>query len=346
MTTPSETPYHVPVLADEVLVALGLEKARSGGVWLDGTVGGGGHAARILAATAPKGRLVGVDRDDAALAATALRLGTRTSERSERGDGARREAEGRPSANRTTLLRASFDEVEDILERANIAKGSLSGALLDIGVSSRQIDDPDRGFSFQTEGPLDMRMDRRQDATAADLVNQLSHGELAKILREYGDENNAGRIATKILERREKAPLVGTKDLVQAVVAAFGGREKKGSVHVATRTFQALRIAVNAELSSLERALPKLFDALAVGGRLAVISFHSLEDRIVKHTFRDWATGCICPKNIPVCICHRKPKARLVTKKGVRATDEESQQNPRARSATLRAVEKLGADLA
>ena len=345
MTTPSSgSEYHVPVLADEVLVALGLgprsvgpsasrrapgdslasgslvEEPRSGGLWVDGTVGGGGHASRILAATAPAGTLLGIDRDDAALAFAATRL---------------------PS--RATLVRASFDEIDGVLAESGIAPGTVSGALLDLGVSSRQLDEAARGFSFAADGPLDMRMDRRQSATAADLVNGLSHGELAKILREYGEEKNAGRIATKILEAREKKPFTRTRELVSTVVAAFGGREKKGGIHVATRAFQALRIAVNAELSTLERALPKFLDALAPGGRLAVISFHSLEDRIVKHTFRDWATGCVCPKNVPVCRCGRVPKVSLVTRKGVRAGEVEAKQNPRARSATLRAVMKLGA---
>ena len=313
MTTSSEreNAYHVPVLADEVLAALALPRGTSGGVWFDGTVGGGGHASRILDAIGPAGRLIAVDRDADALAAATARLG-----------------------NRATFVHGNFDEVD-------LEPGSLDGALLDLGVSSHQIDTAERGFSFAADGPLDMRMDRRQNASAADLVNQLAHGELARLFREYGEEKNAGRIATEILRRREKQPFTRTRELVSAVVAAFGGREKKGGINVATRTFQGLRIAVNAELSALERALPRLLDALTVGGRLAVISFHSLEDRIVKHTFRDWATGCVCPKDFPVCRCGRSPRVSLVTKKGVKASESESKANPRARSAILRAIEKL-----
>ena len=315
--------YHLPVMADEVVRLLGCAPSPLDAptTWVDGTVGGGGHSARILQETAPGGRLIGIDRDDAALAAAGTRLSA--------------------FGNRARLFRFRFDEIDQVLEVAGVPAGSVDGALLDIGVSSRQLDDASRGFSFAANGPLDMRMDRRDGKTAADLVNTLGHGELARIFSVYGEEQNAGRVAGVIVDRRAATPFETTRQLVDAVLAAFGGREKIGRTHVATRTFQALRIAVNGELEALEAALPRFLDVLKVGGRLAVISFHSLEDRIVKHVMRDWATGCICPKQIPICVCARTPRVRLIARKGAKATDAEVDRNPRARSATLRAIEKV-----
>ena len=303
--------YHVPVMADEVVRLLNV---RPGSVVVDGTVGGGGHAERILAAGA---RLIAIDRDAEAIAAARARLGE----------------------TNVTWVHASFDGVEEALSKAGV--DSIDGALLDLGVSSHQLDEDSRGFSFMGNGPLDMRMNRDGDRPASDLLNTLSHGEIAKILHEYGEERNAGKIASSILRRRESAPLETTRDLVEAVMAAFGGREKIGRIHVATRTFQALRIAVNDELGMVQRALPRFFSKLKLGGRLVVISFHSLEDRIVKHYFRELATGCICPPAIPVCRCGRTPRGELVTRKGLKASDLEIGSNPRARSAVTRAVEKI-----
>ncbi len=300
--------YHLPVMAEEIVQLLAPAPGR---LFVDGTIGGGGHAARFLEAGA---RVIGIDRDPAALAFARTRLAA--------------------FGDRVSFVHARFDEVE-------LDPASVDGALLDLGVSSRQLDDAARGFSFTSVGPLDMRMDPTCGETAADFVNTRSHGEIAKVLREYGEEKNAGRIASEILKRR---PLATTRDLVEATMRAFGGRERLGtgggSKHVATRTFQALRIAVNGEMEAIEAALPRFLDALKAGGRLAVLSFHSLEDRIVKHTFRDWATGCVCPPDLPVCACGRTPRARLVTRKGVRPSEEESRANPRARSATLRVIEK------
>src|SRR4051812_16763334 len=306
----TDSTYHVPVMADEVVRLLDVRP----GAWIvDGTVGGGGHAERILAAGA---RLIAIDRDAEAIGAATARLGSDV-----------------------VFVHAPFDALEEALSKAGVSE--ISGALLDLGVSSHQLDADTRGFSFMGNGPLDMRMDPSRDVPAAELVNTLSHGEIAKILREYGEEKNAGRIASKILERRERAPLETTRDLVEAVMSAFGGREKIGRIHVATRTFQALRIAVNDELGMIRRAIPLFFSKLAVGGRLVIISFHSLEDRIVKHAFRELATGCICPPHLPVCQCGRTPSAELITRKGLRASEEEVRANPRARSAIVRAVKKL-----
>jgi len=303
--------YHVPVMAEEVLRLLDV---RAGSVVVDGTVGGGGHAEKILDAGA---KLIAIDRDAEAIAAARARLGEKN----------------------VTFVHAPFDALEEALSRAGVDE--IDGALLDLGVSSHQLDEDARGFSFLGNGPLDMRMDPSRDVPASEIVNTRSHGELAKIIREYGEEKNAGRIAAKILERRAKAPLETTRDLVETVMAAFGGREKLGRIHVATRTFQALRIAVNDELGMIERAIPLFFSKLAVGGRLVIITFHSLEDRIVKHAFRDLATGCICPPTVPVCRCGRTPRAELVTRKCLRASYEEVRANPRARSAIVRAVKKL-----
>ena len=313
--------YHLPVMPDEVMAALALH---AGGTWVDGTVGGGGHSERILEATAPDGRLIAIDRDEAALTAARLKL----------------EPLVRGETGRLRLIHASFDEIEDVLEETGVALGDVDGALLDLGVSSRQLDDPGRGFSFQADGPLDMRMDRSKGASAADLCNSADPAELVRVLREYGEEKNARRIADQIVARRAKERLSTTGDLVDAVRAAFGGREKLGKIHVATRTFQGLRIAVNGELEKLAAALPRFLDALKVGGRLVVISFHSLEDRIVKQTMREWATGCICPPKLPKCVCGRTPKVELIGRKAVRASAAEVRRNPRARSAMLRTVEK------
>jgi 16S rRNA (cytosine1402-N4)-methyltransferase len=316
--------YHVPVMPDAVIEVLAC---RPGGLWIDATIGGGGHAERILETSAPDGRLIGLDRDEAALSAARRRL----------------EPLLRGEPERLRLFHASFVEIEETLDEAGVGMGSADGALLDLGVSSRQIDDPGRGFSFQHDGPLDMRMDRSKGPSAADLVNGSDPAELTRILREYGEEKNARRISDQIVLRRVKGPIGTTRELVAVVVAAFGGREKLGKIHVATRTFQALRIAVNKELDALEAALPLFLEAVKPGGRLAVISFHSLEDRIVKRTMKDWATGCVCPPKIPICRCGRKIKAQPITRKGLGPSDDDVRANPRARSATLRAVERTGA---
>lgn len=293
---------------------------RPGGIYVDGTLGGAGHARMILEASAPDGVLVGFDRDPEALAAARHRLA--------------------PYGDRVKFVRANYAAMNEVLAALGIH--AIDGFLLDIGVSSHQLDTAERGFSFQVDAPLDMRMDPESGATAADLVNGLSLDELARIIREYGEERWAKRIASFIVKaREERGAIEGTMQLVDCVKGAIPRSAWEERIHPATRTFQALRIAVNDELGSLERGLAAGIELLAAGGRGVVISFHSLEDRIVKTVFRRYAQGCTCPKMLPRCVCGNKPRVRILTGKPVMAGDDEVAANPRARSAKVRAVEKL-----
>ncbi|MBP8973204.1 MAG: 16S rRNA (cytosine(1402)-N(4))-methyltransferase RsmH [Anaerolineae bacterium] len=317
MTHPSAP--HLPVLLEAVLAALRVAE-RPAGRFVDGTVGAGGHAAAILVA-APDARLLGLDRDPAALALARARLAS---------------FEGR-----VTLRHASYEQIGALvpawLEKVGSAGQGVDGILLDLGLSSMQVDDPARGFAFMSEGPLDMRFDPSGGGlTAADLVNTWDAEALAEVLFRYGEERNARRIARAIVAAR---PLNSTRQLAEVVAGAQRGPREK--IHPATRTFQALRIAVNDELGAVERALPVAIDLLRPGGRLAVISFHSLEDRIVKQTFKTEATDCLCPPRQPVCTCGHVARVRLVTRKPLRPADEEIAANPRSRSARLRVVERL-----
>ena len=305
---------HRPVLPREVLDALGC---RPGGLWVDGTVGAGGHALAILGATSPDGRLVGIDRDAEILEQARARL--------------------LPYGDRITLRHADHRRLPAILDEPGI--GPVDGILLDLGVSSIQVDDPDRGFSFLRDGPLDMRMDRTQPTTAADLVNSLPEGDLARLIARSGEEPQARRVARAIVRERAKAPFTGTARLAGTIAAALPG--PPGRTHAATRSFQALRIAVNDEVVYLETLVETCADHLKTGGRMAVISFHSLEDRAVKQTFRALAHRCICPRGLPVCGCGRPDLVRLVTAGALRPSPEEIRDNPRSRSARLRAVERL-----
>jgi 16S rRNA (cytosine1402-N4)-methyltransferase len=295
-------------------------KLRPGGVYLDGTLGGGGHTEAILQATEPDGKVIGLDQDDEALAAASQRL--------------------KPFGERFCPIRANFAEMEQVLAAEGIA--GLDGVLLDIGVSSHQLDEPDRGFSYMQDGPLDMRMDRRGGQTAADLVAELSESELANLIYRYGEEKFSRRIARRIVEQRAQTPIESTKQLAELISAAIpAAQRRKEKQHPAKRTFQALRIAVNDELGVLERGLVAAFASLKSGGRLSVITFHSLEDRIVKNYFAGLAKGCECPPEFPVCVCGKQPQALLITRRPQTATEDELQSNPRARSAKLRTVEKL-----
>jgi 16S rRNA (cytosine1402-N4)-methyltransferase len=309
----ARTSAHVPVLRDEVLDALAV---KAGGTYLDGTVGGGGHAGMILAASSPDGRLLGLDRDPAALARAGRRLAA--------------------YGTRSTLVHGSFADLERLADEHGFDR--FDGVLLDLGFSSDQIEDAARGFSFGAAGPLDMRLDPTAGPTAADLVNELPQDELADLLYELGEERRSRRVARAIVAAR---PLETTAALAAVVARAVGGRP--GGVHPATRTFQALRIAVNDELGALESALPQAVARLAPGGRLAVISFHSLEDRIVKQFLRRESAACICPPELPACRCEHEPTLRLVGRRAVRPGPAEVESNPRARSARLRVAERLRA---
>lgn len=302
---------HVSVLHSAVLAALA---PKPGGVYIDGTLGGGGHAAALLAAAQPSGRLLGIDADPAALVAAMERL----------------QAAGLPPES-YTLAHGRFVEMAELAQKQGLA--AADGILLDLGVSSYQLDTPARGFSFATDGPLDMRLDPTTGLNAADLVNTLPEQELADIIYRYGEERGSRRVARFIVERRNQGPLVGTAELA-ALVARAIGRGKHERIHPATRTFQALRIAVNSELEQLETVLPQTIELLRPGGRVAVISFHSLEDRIVKLFFR-------AESGYGGSMNERPARLRILTKKPIEADEAELSANPRARSAKLRVAEKL-----
>jgi len=299
-------PYHRPVMVAEVLDLLAVQP---GGRYLDGTVGEGGHAQAILEASAPDGRLLGLDLDPLALERARQRLA--------------------PFGERVRLVRASYARMGEVARQEGFAP--VDGILLDLGLSSLQLEGEERGFSFRQEAPLDMRFDPDQPLTARDLVNRLPVGELARLLREYGEERRAWAIARAIVRHR---PVETAGQLARIVEGAVG---RRGRLHPATRTFQALRIAVNRELETLEEGLREAVRLLAPGGRLAVLSYHSLEDRRVKRFFRDMARGCTCPPDLPGCRCGRSPVLRPLTRKPVRPRPEEVRENPRARSARLRA---------
>ena len=308
--------YHTPVMVGEVTTSLRL---RPGTITVDGTVGGGGHAEAILENTAPDGILIGIDADIDALVAAEKRLAR--------------------FGKRAILVKGNFAEMETILAVKKI--GKVDGILLDLGVSSHQLDTAERGFSFSQEAPLDMRMDKDRAASASDLVNTLPWQELARIIRDYGEERMAGRIARTIVKERTNSPIRTTTDLAGVVVRALPRDAEHQRIHPATRTFQALRIAVNDELASLRKALADGMERLKPGARFSVISFHSLEDRIVKNAFRDGEKGCTCPPDLPVCACGGKPKLKVVTRKPVTPGDAEISDNPRARSAKLRTAERI-----
>lgn len=308
--------HHVSVLYDEVIRFLAL---KPGGIYLDGTVGGAGHAFGILEASSPDGILIGLDRDKAALEAAARRLA--------------------PFGNRVRLIQSNYIRLGEVL--ADEGFETIDGMLLDLGVSSYQLDTGDRGFSFMQDAPLDMRMDTSSGRTAADLVNTLPEAELERVVREFGEERWARRIVSFIAAERKKGPILTTLQLADLIKGAIPRARWEPRLHPATRTFQALRIAVNDELASLETGLAAGVGALRAGGRIAVISFHSLEDRIVKNAFNQLATGCICPKSFPLCVCGRQPKVRKLTPKPLMADEKEVLMNPRSRSAKLRVAEKL-----
>ena len=311
--------HHLPVLLNECLDGLNI---RPDGVYLDCTLGGAGHSSRICQRL-DRGTLIGIDRDAEAIEAATARMDKIASQA------------------RFIPLRGNFHDARLLLEQAGVAP-KLDGILIDLGVSSHQLDVRERGFSYHDDAPLDMRMDQSQALNARDIVNGWSEDELTRVLRDYGEEKWARQIARVICDRRQKAPIETTSQLVSVIDAAIPKKFRQGDgSHPARRSFQALRIAVNDELDPLDGALRALVGLLVPGGRLCVITFHSLEDRIVKNTFRNLANPCTCPKSFPVCVCGKKPVVKLITRKPVTATPEELEQNPRSRSASLRVVEKL-----
>jgi len=307
--------HHLSVLPDEVIRFL---EPADGKTYLDGTVGGGGHSALILK-KAPQAVLIGIDRDQAALTAAGARLAE--------------------YGNQIRLLHGDFADVSGHLGTLGIA--AIDGFILDLGVSSHQLDTRERGFSFQQDAPLDMRMDTSNGKTAADLLNELPERQLDQIIAEYGEERWAKRIASFIVKERTESPITTTFHLVDIIKGAVPKAKWDERIHPATRTFQALRIAVNSELDSLEQGMRAALELLKPGGRGVIISFHSLEDRIVKHIFREYAEGCTCPRQMPVCVCDKQPRVKILTGRPVTATQEETDVNPRSRSAKLRAVVKL-----
>ena len=307
---------HYSVLLNETIENLNI---KPDGIYVDGTLGGGGHAYQVASRLSEKGRLIGIDQDADAIAAAGERL-------KEFGD-------------KITIIRSNYANMKEELHRIGVEK--VDGIVLDLGVSSHQLDTPERGFSYHEDAPLDMRMDPSAPLSAYDVVNGYPAEALARIIREYGEERYAMRVANAIVREREKAPLDSTVRLAEIVKRAMPAPARREQQHPARRTFQALRMAVNDEIGELERFLDAILGRLKPGGRVAVISFHSLEDRVVKHRMKAWAQGCICPKHIPVCVCHHAPEALLVTPKPVCPSERELMLNPRAGSAKLRVAEKL-----
>ena len=305
---------HRPVLLEECLEALAI---RPDGVYVDGTLGRAGHSLEI-ARRLTTGRLIGIDRDETAIAAARERL--------------------RDYMDHVTLVHSNFDRIGAILEELNIS--GADGMLFDLGVSSPQLDDAQRGFSYMHDAPLDMRMDRTAALDAHQVVNRWPYEELRRILYEYGEERYAPAIAKGICRARETAPIETTLQLVDVIKSAMPPQALREKQHPAKRSFQAIRIAVNGELDALPPMLRAAVEGLNPGGRLAVITFHSLEDRIVKRTLQDLARGCTCPPEFPVCVCGKKPKVKLITRKPIVSGPEELAENPRARSAKLRVAEK------
>ena len=307
--------YHISVLLEECLEGLAI---KPDGIYVDGTLGGAGHSSRI-AAKLTTGRLIGIDRDPVALKAAGERLA--------------------PYADRVTLVHSNFCEIKQVLQDLQIP--GVDGILLDLGVSSPQLDDAQRGFSYMADAPLDMRMNSQDSLSAYEVVNTWPQEGLKRILYNYGEERYAPQIAAAICRKREAKPIETTLELVDVIRSAMPPAALREKQHPAKRSFQAIRIAVNDELGSVEKVMRDAVECLNPGGRLAIITFHSLEDRIVKTGMADAARGCTCPPNFPVCVCGNKPKVKLITRKPIISGDEELERNPRARSAKLRVCEKL-----
>jgi 16S rRNA (cytosine1402-N4)-methyltransferase len=308
--------HHVSILLSECLDALEI---KPDGVYIDATLGGAGHSLRIAERLGEGGRLICIDRDDAALANAEIRLA--------------------PVRSRVTLAKSDFRRLDEVLAEQGLT--GADGILFDLGVSSPQLDEAERGFSYMQDAPLDMRMDRQQALTAYDVVNGWSREDIRRILFEYGEERYAPLIAAAIERRRAEKPIETTGELVDIIRGAMPAAALREKQHPAKRSFQAIRIAVNDELGAVREAMTKAIDVLNPGGRLAVITFHSLEDRIVKEAFKTAAQGCTCPRDFPVCVCGKKPRVKIISRKPILPGAGEVQENARARSAKLRVCEKL-----
>ena len=306
---------HVSVLLTETIEGLNI---RPDGIYADGTLGGGGHASEVAARLTEGGRLIGIDQDADAIAAAGERL--------------------KPFGDRVTIVRDNYVNMKQVL--ADLGIEAVDGICLDLGVSSYQLDTAERGFSYMEDAPLDMRMDRREDRTAADLVNECTEQELFRIIRDYGEDRFAKNIAKHIVKARERRPIRTTGELADIIRGAIPMKIQVTGGHPAMRTFQALRIALNRELQVLEDSIDEMIGLLNPGGRLCIITFHSLEDRIVKHGFRRNESPCTCPPGFPVCVCGKKSRGTVITKKPILPTKEEEEENPRSRSAKLRIFER------
>lgn len=306
---------HVSVLLDETIAGLNI---KPDGIYVDGTLGGGGHAYEVLKRLSPKGRLIGIDQDGEALKAAGERL--------------------KEFGEQVTFVRDNYCEIERVLKDLNIEK--VDGIVLDIGVSSYQLDNLERGFSYKSDAPLDMRMDTRQDLTAADVVNTYSENELFKVIRDYGEDKFAKNIAKHIVLARKDKPFETTKELSEVIKRAIPMKVQAKGGHPAKKTFQAIRIEVNRELTVLKESIDKMIERLNPGGRICIITFHSLEDRIVKTKFRENENPCTCPPNFPVCVCGKQSKGKVITRKPIIPTDNEIKMNTRAKSSKLRIFER------
>ena len=306
---------HVSVLLNECLDAVNIKED---GIYVDGTLGGAGHSSEILKRLSENGRLIGIDQDTDALKAAAIRL---------------------QNFNNVTFVHNNFYNIKQILDDLDIEE--VDGILMDLGVSSYQLDTGERGFSYMKDAPLDMRMNRENELSAYEVVNTYSEDELYRIIRDYGEEKFAKRIATFIVNAREEKNIETTLELVEIIKNAIPAKARREGPHPAKRTFQAIRIEVNSELSILNRAIEDGVSKLSKGGRMAIITFHSLEDRIVKNKFRDLAVACRCPKEFPICVCGEKAKVKVISRKAIDPSKEEVEMNPRSRSAKLRVIEKL-----
>ena len=307
--------HHIPIMLKEVLELLAPER---GGIFVDGTLGGGGHSEGILKRLTD-GRLYGIDRDGEAIAAASERL--------------------KPFGDKFKAIRGNFFDMKNLL--ANEGVTGVEGILLDLGVSSYQLDTPERGFSYHEEAPLDMRMDDRASLSAYDVVNGYSHGELTRIIRDYGEERYAAKVASAIVREREREPINSTTKLADIIKYAIPAANRREGPHPARRTFQAIRIEVNGELAELDKAIREAHDLLNPGGVMVVITFHSLEDRIVKQAFKIFEHPCTCDPKAPICTCGKKPTAEILTKKPIVPDADELEYNPRSRSSKLRAIKKL-----